>query len=506
MKSPSKSIGALFLVQIKSFLIPLLVTLFLWLTRAIDITLWQGVIAFLLLYMPWQSFLKWSKSDRSELPLFSLIAFMFWLYYALALFWGEARGSSFSLISNDISEESVSKTMLMVLVGVMSLGIGMKSRIGQILVPQENPDISLKSTQRIYFRFILIGGTLGGMYESVPYMFGAGGRQIITILLTVIPTAAFAVLFRSYLRGESSRFDKILIVLCACARLLIGLSSGWLGTMVIFLIVCIAIYIHERRRIPRWALVLVFGYILFLQPGKVDMRQRYWSEDVQESKVERISFWVNASIDKWGEAISDPSGERVKDLGYQSLSRTSLLAQTANVVQLTPSTVPYQYGKLYSYMLVTLIPRFIWPDKPSFNEANQFYQVAYGLTQKEELSSVSMAVGFLAEGYISFGWVGVILIMYLMGIFFNFFQKMFLSHTSGLLFSGIGVALLPQFLTIESQLAQYLGGITQEILLAILVFLPLVIRRRNHKQMISQVSIPQHNLLPPSADTWNAVR
>ena len=168
--------------------------------------------------------------------------------------------------------------------------------------------------------------------------------------------------------------------------------------------------------------------------------------------------------------MADPTGEAIKNLGYQSLSRASLLDQTANVMQLTPEIVPYQYGRLYSYMLVTLIPRFVWPDKPSVNEANQFYQVEYGLTSKENLGSVSIAVGFLTESYINFGWPGVILIMYLIGIFFDFFQKNFLAQNCGLLLGGIGVSLLPQFLGIEAQLAQYLGGVTQQILITLLIF------------------------------------
>jgi hypothetical protein len=56
-------------------------------------------------------------------------------------------------------------------------------------------------------------------------------------------------------------------------------------------------------------------------------------------------------------------------------------------------------------MFITLIPRFIWPDKPSVNDANQYYQVAYGLTTEENLDGVSIAVGVMTEGFINFGWL-----------------------------------------------------------------------------------------------------
>ena len=78
-------------------------------------------------------------------------------------------------------------------------------------------------------------------------------------------------------------------------------------------------------------------------------------------------------------------------------------------------------------MVVTWIPRFLWPDKPSVNEANQFYQVAYGLTAEEELAGVSIAVGYLAESFINFGWFGVVGVMFTIGVFFDFYQKTFVA-------------------------------------------------------------------------------
>ena len=74
----------------------------------------------------------------------------------------------------------------------------------------------------------------------------------------------------------------------------------------------------------------------------------------------------------------------------------------------------------------------------------------------------------------NFGWVGVVGIMFLAGVFFDFYQKTFLSSTSGALMTGIGVILLPQFLSVESQMAQYVGGILQEVVVTLIVMLPII--------------------------------
>src|SRR5258707_985062 len=137
--------------------------------------------------------------------------------------------------------------------------------------------------------------------------------------------------------------------------------------------------------------------MLFFQVGKEDFRKTYWqagSQDIAEGaapggRFERASFWVARSFEKWGETFADPNVETLRDAITPSVSRIALLNQTANVVDMTPSVVPYQYGALYSYLGVTLIPRFLWPNKPSVNEANQFYQVAYGLTAEDDLDRKS---------------------------------------------------------------------------------------------------------------------
>src|SRR5206468_8806776 len=119
----------------------------------------------------------------------------------------------------------------------------------------------------------------------------------------------------------------------------------------------------------------------------------------------------------------------------------------------TPQMVPFQHGQTYSYMAVTFIPRFLWPDKPSVSEANRFYQVAYGLTREDELNKVSIAVGFLTEGYINFGWGGVIVVTYCVGLALGIFQRTFLAADSSTLFRCIGLASIPGLMVLESLLA-----------------------------------------------------
>lgn len=235
--------------------------------------------------------------------------------------------------------------------------------------------------------------------------------------------------------------------------------------------------------------------MLFLQVGKNDFRTQYWYTDEQSGILERLTFWVDKSASRWSDAMKSDSGGNARELASQSLTRTSLLTQVAHVLELTPEKIPFLGGSSYSYLAVTFIPRFVWPEKPSVNEANRYYQVAFGLTDERSLDRVSIAVGCLAEAYINFGWPGAIGIMFVIGAFLGIYERSFVAKNSSALFLGIGIALLPGFLGIEAQMAQYLAGVIQKVLLTILVFLPVIRMREGRGAAWQKRPLEQAGLL-----------
>lgn len=479
MKNPEEK--ARLVGHLRDFVLPFSLTAFLYVVRLNDVTATQVSIAFLLLFLPWRAYLYWRRGGRGALPVFAMLAFMYWLYYAVPLFLEDHVLSSVTEpMGHELASESITQALLMCLVGVSALWLGMKWGVARIFVPRAQLSMQLTHSNLNYVRAVLVVGSLLNLSDVPTQIAGEGGRQIMSIMISVIPMLAFAILFRNFIRGESNSLDKLLVFGFLAVRLVGGLSSGWLGVSASILLICGATYLMEMRRIPRSALVFVVLFTLFFQVGKDDFRKAYWQgtdqtlQPDQGGKVERVAFWAQNSLEKWTEAISDTSGESFRRALNPSVSRVSLLNQSANVVELTPDTVPYQYGWMYSYMAITWIPRFIWPDKPSMSEANQYYQVAYGLTTEDDLNKVAISVGLLTEGFINFGWFGVFGIMFLAGIFFDFYQRTFLSKSSGALMTALGVILLPQFLAVESQMAQYVGGITQEVVVTLIVMMPII--------------------------------
>jgi len=450
--------------------VPLLVTAFFACTSSYDVSVAQVVAALLLCWMPWAAYRNWLRGDRNGIPLFAFLAAMFWVAYAVSFFWTKHVVSGV-FGRRVLMESAITDSLYLAILGVVCLWLGMRVAACFHWLPGIRADVSDSPNRQNYLRASFVVGTLIKAFVPIT-AFGAGGRQIVSNLANVVPVVGFAILVRYYLRSRIVQFDKFLIYSYGLIALVVGISSGWLGSFVGTGVVCAVVYVYERRKFPMRAALVVLPIILFFQPAKSTFRDRYWKEESSDSLIERASFWVENSWTLWNKAFMNQDGEQIKELADATLSRLSLLQQSANVIELTPSRVPYQYGSLYSYIAVTFVPRFLWPDKPSVNDANQWYQITYGLTDRRQLSSVSIAVGTVAESYINFGWFGPLLIIFPLGIFLGSFERIFLQADSGLLFSCLGAVLVPQLLAIESQMAEYVAGLMQQILLALVVLVP----------------------------------
>lgn len=452
---------------------PALVSAFLFATSQNRVTPGQFVLALALLQIPWTTYLIWKEKGKEVLPLMAIIAFMYWLYYAVPLFWTDRIIDDRTVaFGREVTSSGVTLALLMAVLGVSALwaGMGLSARIIKFKVWS---GISLKESKINYVRLLLVTGTLLGLSEGLPLLLGAGGRQAVAILLTAIPTTAFVILLRRYLKDEATPIDKFLLVFFLGLRLFTGLSSGWLGSFASVIVISAFVYLAEFRKLPRGLSIAAILFVLFFQPGKNEFRRVYWGREVgPTNKLERVTFWTTTSINKWAEVFQDPNPDSIRETLNPSIARVSLLSQAANIIELTPSVVPYQYGQLYSYMVVTWIPRVLWPDKPSMNDANRYYQTAYGLSSEEELDGVSIGAGVLAEGFMSLGWFGVVGVMFVLGFVLDAYRRLLLERQSGVFMVAMGIVLLPTMLALELQMAAYLGGIVQQIVFTIVVFFP----------------------------------
>ena len=99
------------------------------------------------------------------------------------------------------------------------------------------------------------------------------------------------------------------------------------------------------------------------------------------------------------------------------LQRSSNLAPITEIVRLTKERGFYN-GQSTQFLLLALVPRFLFPDKPII-ALGTWFAVQAGLGYQNESGQVNNSVNMTIPGqcYLDFGWPGVIVICLLVGMF-----------------------------------------------------------------------------------------
>ena len=433
-----------------------------------NITAAQFVCAGVLLAILIQSYISWSRTRDIRVPVWPLVCAAHFIFYGVAIFGALRTSPSAFDHGSDLSDSILTMAMLVGIVGLLSMGAGRMAAMR--LAGRKTfrlPFLETSSPTPARVQVLLVIGTVANLF-GVPF-YGTVLWNIGVIAFGALPLAAFLwlVLVRRFRR--LSQLDFLLGIAFLATRVLSGARfNASLATVVVPLFLMGVADVSLKRKLPWRMITVVACLIFFLQPGKGIIRHEMSRGEVGEGMTDAVVRWVDVSISGWADVFAGraPLDEQLS----VTSSRSSLLTMTGVILEQTPETVPYQLGAYYPLLIKNLIPRVFWPGKPSVNLANQFFQVEYGLTEKQNLNTVSIACGFEAEGYMNFGWAGIIPVGLLVGFVLGIYEIAFFPVGSSMTAIAVGLAMLPGFLTIESQLVQYLGGILQLAFAAAIVF------------------------------------
>jgi len=432
-----------------------------------NITPLELFFAWVLLSISIQSYISWSHARNIRVPVWTLVCAAHFIFYGVAIFGALRTSPSVFDRGGDLPDSVLTTAMLVGIVGLFSMGAG--RMLAAHLIGHKAPRLSfleMSTPTPARIQVLLLLGIVGNI-AGVPF-FGTVVWNISVTAFSALPLAAFLwlVLVRHF--RSLSQLDVLLAVVFLSTRVILGAVNASLGTIIAPLFLIGVAEVSLKRKLP-WLVITVGAcLIFFLQPGKGAIRHEMNRGEVGNGMTDAAVRWVEVSITGWNDVLE---GRAPLDQQLSATSsRTSLLTMTGLILEKTPEMVPYQLGTSYPLLIKNLIPRILWPDKPSVNFANQFFQVEYGITDRQNLRSVSIASGFEAEGYMNFGWAGILAVGVVVGFGFAIYELAFFSNESSLTAIAVGLAMLPGFLTIESQLVQYLGGILQVVFAAAIVF------------------------------------
>jgi hypothetical protein len=137
-------------------------------------------------------------------------------------------------------------------------------------------------------------------------------------------------------------------------------------------------------------------------------------------------------------------------------------------------------GKMASDALPAMIPRFLWPEKPTYAPA-RLISVLMGLAQTTETATTATDAGGMAGGlYLDLGWIGLSIGMLFNGIMLASFTRLLEKHVKLDIFAGIGWVVLYASCSSHFESAMD-GNITLWGMLTIITVIPFLIFRRSLK-------------------------
>jgi hypothetical protein len=137
--------------------------------------------------------------------------------------------------------------------------------------------------------------------------------------------------------------------------------------------------------------------------------------------------------------------------------QASLIQNVALVVRLTPSALPYLYGRDYwSLPLLVLVPRILWPAKPMSGLQGADFTYTYVGSNLV----TSTAVTSFGDLYMNFGLLGIVAGMLVIGVFFRLVYAR-LWHSKSSFSVVLYLSLLPVLANYESGLVGFVQAALQ---------------------------------------------
>jgi hypothetical protein len=188
-----------------------------------------------------------------------------------------------------------------------------------------------------------------------------------------------------------------------------------------------------NRRLRAWWIAGFLLVMAFFYPISEVYRAYAWGG--QKTAVEVLANPQTALrlIQKFNAATT--AGEHIA-VGLEATShRLNGLGILSTIVRDAGKRVPFQGGWSLAYVPASYIPRILWPGKPRF-ETGQWVTDKFGSGPEVQSSTGPTWMG---ELYFNFGWAGIVIGMFFLGVWFRFLQEYLLgaNATTPALLAGV---------------------------------------------------------------------
>jgi hypothetical protein len=293
---------------------------------------------------------------------------------------------------------------------------------------------SLRPISSVKFRFheselknlILLFVFVGILYrigENITPVLIAQLSNIIQILFFA-PTIVFA-LYTLFLIRRKGQFQidifHFFVIGYLLIEFLLRLSTTLMAQVAILFVGALLAYYHERKKIPvSWILIIAVIFIPLYQARK------YFRDTISENNISGSKLAIGTEIFE-NAFFEEQISKEVQDFKSKQFNkkhnRFENLSFIAHVVFLHKNgNKEFLYGETFYWLPLVPIPRIIFPSKP-VNEMSTKLATEYGV--RGRVSTASINFPMLIEGYVNFGFDGMVFMAFIFGLSYKWFVMKF---------------------------------------------------------------------------------
>jgi hypothetical protein len=418
-----------------------------WMTRSLATMLW------VLCLLPAFSYLKRDPRIRRPIPFFPAICLLFGLYYTLPLVLGVTDNYYNAPVYPETDYDYPVQLAFLGFIAMAGayLGTGFLTASRKRPTPVAwNP----KLLTRVGFILMFAGMAVTGL-RTVLFSSGLLGGMLQFILS--VQWLGVGILIILARRGELSPLDRNWLRFGFIVSAAMLLAGGNIAPMAMFFAIgAFALWIAQPYFRPRWivgatvAVVLAFSFRGIV----IDYRRTMADTRVELTQSEALGLMFRLL----GERINEQGVGGAIAHGFgETAGRSAIMDLFANVVRRTPDEIPYWNGETYKSLIGAVVPRVLWPDKPTKDLGQSFGHRYKYLHASNKSTAINLPT--MVEFFVNFGGTGLVIGMLILGIIYGSLDSVVNRPGQPMLLSMIGAVILLPLLIIESDFSLVLGGL-----------------------------------------------
>ncbi|PWK53138.1 O-antigen polysaccharide polymerase Wzy [Silicimonas algicola] len=404
-----------------------------------------------------------------ESPILLLLFGYQWLQASARIFHANFKGVDVADLSYAGGQVSLASTLS--LLALLSLAAGLRAGVGRWrgIDGQLCREIVLSRNTRSWFRLYLLGaaGAAAALFLArfVPPL-----SQPLLALATMKWAFFWVLAYATFVRPDA---DRRYLLVAFLFEFSLGLGSYFSDFKTVFFITILAMAaagmkISGRRLVSLTAVALILVSVTVVWTA-VKVEYRYFLSAGERAQVVTANY--GESITTLAQMVARLDSRDLADAVEESINRISYVDFFAVVLDRVPAVVPHEHGALWLDAISRpFMPRILFPEKSAIHDSERTnYYTRLSVSSYDVGTSIS--IGYIAETYIDFGTIGMMVVIFIYGLILGRVYRWFVRgpRTRGLLGMALISAILLGAMALESSITKVIGGLIVSILVAYLI-------------------------------------